>query len=98
MTHISSITVSPEIQDGAPVFSGTRVRVETFYDYLRIGVSVPEFLSEYPSITPDQAYEVLSLAKANYTLDQLRSLVSGPSGTYYQQPAGRVHSQPSASR
>ncbi len=55
---ISSISVNPEIQDGQPVFSGTRVRVETFVDYLRIGVGVNEFLDEFPSITRDQAVEV----------------------------------------
>lgn len=97
MSQFTSITVNPEIQEGSPVFSGTRVRVETFYDYLRIGVSVPEFLSEYPSITPDQAYEVFSLAK-KYSLDQLQKLVAGPQQINYQAPAGRVFSMPSASR
>ncbi|TNE59144.1 MAG: DUF433 domain-containing protein, partial [Bacteroidetes bacterium] len=56
-----SITVHPEIQDGAPVFSGTRIRIETFYDFMRIGVSVNEFLNEFPSITRDQAMEVYDL-------------------------------------
>lgn len=97
MNQFTSITVNPEIQDGSPVFSGTRVRVETFYDYLRIGVSVPEFLSDNPSITPDQAYEVLSLSR-KYSLDQLKSLVAGPQPKSYQAPAGREFSMPSASR
>jgi uncharacterized protein (DUF433 family) len=77
MTTINAISVHPEIQDGAPVFSGTRVRVETFYDFLRVGVSVNEFLDEFPSITRDQALEVYNLQK-NYSVDQLSALVNGP--------------------
>lgn len=78
MNRYSSITVHPEIQDGAPVFSGTRVRVETFYDYMRIGVSVNEFLDEFPSITRDQAMEVFNFASGNYAPEQLRALTNGP--------------------
>ncbi len=78
MTRLSSISVHPEIQDGAPVFSGTRVRVETFYDFMRIGVSVNEFLDEFPSITRDQAMEVYDLASQQYSVDQLGALINGP--------------------
>jgi len=80
MSRLSSISVSPEIQDGAPVFSGTRIRIETFYDFLRIGVSVNEFLDEFPSITRDQALEVYDLVKQQYTPDQIAALVdsNGP--------------------
>ena len=75
-----SITVHPEIQDGAPVFSGTRVRIETFYDFMRIGVSVNEFLDEFPSITRDQALEVYDLVNRKYSLDQIKTLAVEPSG------------------
>lgn len=77
MSRLSSISVSPEIQDGAPVFSGTRIRIETFYDFLRIGVSVNEFLDEFPSITRDQALEVYDLVKQHYTPDEIAALVDG---------------------
>jgi Uncharacterized conserved protein len=84
MSPFSSISVHPEVQDGAPVFSGTRIRVETFCDYLRIGVSVNEFLDEFPSITRDQAMEVYSLLRQKYTLDQMAA-VAGPR-SYSSQP------------
>lgn len=74
----TAISVHPEVQDGAPVFSGTRIRIETFYDYLRIGVSVSEFLDEFPSITRDQAMEVYELAQRQYSLEQIAAMVSGP--------------------
>lgn len=78
MRNFTAITIHPEIQDGAPVFSGTRVRIETFYDFLRIGISVSEFLDEFPSITRDQALEVYDLVLQKYTVDQIKALVAGP--------------------
>lgn len=82
MNRLSSISVHPEIQDGAPVFTGTRIRIETFYDFLRIGVSVSEFLDEFPSITRDQALEVYDLVTQQYTPDDIAALASnnGPQG------------------
>ena len=82
MRQYQSITVNPEIQDGAPVFSGTRIRIETFYDFMRIGVSVSEFLDEFPSITRDQALEVYDLVKNQYSLDQIKSLAGGPATAF----------------
>ncbi len=73
----TSVTVHPEIQKGAPVFSGTRVRVETFYDYIRLGISVSEFLDDFPSITPDQAQEVYELYRSQYTLEQIAAIANG---------------------
>jgi uncharacterized protein (DUF433 family) len=78
MNSITAVTVHPEIQDGAPVFSGTRIRVETFYDYQRIGVSINEFLCDFPSITRDQAMEVFHLLKQSYSLEQIKNLAVGP--------------------
>ncbi len=78
MKPCTSVTVHPEIQKGAPVFSGTRVRVETFFDYIRIGVSVSEFLQEFPSITRDQALEVYDLYCRRYTIEQIAAMAGGP--------------------
>ncbi len=73
MNHFNSVSVHPEIQDGAPVFSGTRIRVETFFDYMRIGVSLNEFLDEFPSITRDQAVEVMEMVQQQrFSLDQFQ--------------------------
>jgi len=78
MNIANSIMVHPEIQGGAPVFAGTRIRVETFYDFVRVGVSIPEFLDEFPSITRDQAMEAYDLLSQQYTLDQIAAMASGP--------------------
>ena len=90
MSNLNAITVHPEIQDGEPVFSGTRIRVETFYDFMRIGVSVSEFLNEFPSITRDQVMEVYDLVSQQYTVDQIKAMAASSDMT--PQPSfGRIY-------
>jgi uncharacterized protein (DUF433 family) len=89
MRHFDAISVYPEIQDGAPVFTGTRIRIETFCDYLRIGVSVNEFLDEFPSISFDQVQVVYELVSQQYTPEQIKALVEGPE-THIQQGGRRL--------
>ena len=52
-------TISPEILGGRPVFKGTRVPVESMFDYLEGGISLDEFLYDVPSVTREQALRVL---------------------------------------
>lgn len=69
MQNFDFICIYPEVQDGEPVFSGTRIRLETFFDYMRIGVSVNEFLDEFPSISRDQAMNALQLLRRQVPLE-----------------------------
>jgi uncharacterized protein (DUF433 family) len=48
---------------GTPVFSGTRVPVQTLLDYLEAGDSIDEFLAGFPSVTRAQVIEFLEAAK-----------------------------------
>lgn len=48
---------------GAPVFSGTRVAVQTLLDYLEAGESIDQFLEGVPSVTRDQVVAFLEQAK-----------------------------------
>lgn len=56
------INIDPEVLSGTPVFSGTRVPVETLFDHLESGISLDGFLSDFPSVTHEQAVRVLELA------------------------------------
>jgi uncharacterized protein (DUF433 family) len=49
----------PDILGGTPVFVGTRVPVKTLIDYLEAGHPLSEFLDDFPSVTHEQAVEVL---------------------------------------
>jgi uncharacterized protein (DUF433 family) len=49
------ITVDREIMSGAPVFTGTRVPVSALLENLEAGVSLDEFLENFPTVTREQA-------------------------------------------
>ena len=53
------ISVDKEIMSGAPVFTGTRVPVSALLDNLEVGVSIDEFLENFPTVTREQAVQVL---------------------------------------
>jgi uncharacterized protein (DUF433 family) len=57
-----AIVCDPEIMHGLPVFRGTRVPVQTLFEYLAGGDSLEDFLEGFPSVTRDQALEVLGNA------------------------------------
>ena len=59
----SIITISPDVQSGVPVFSGTRVPVRNLFDYLKGGDSVDEFLTDFPSVRKEQVLELLNIAE-----------------------------------
>ena len=44
---------------GAPVFSGTRVPVQTLRDYLEAGDSIDDFLEGFPSVSREQVVTFL---------------------------------------
>lgn len=55
----SSISTSPDIMSGTPIFTGTRVPVQTFWDYLKAGESIDYFLDGFPTVTREQAIALL---------------------------------------
>jgi uncharacterized protein (DUF433 family) len=59
----SLITTSPEIMGGTPVFAGTRVPVQTLFEYLEAGDTIDDFLDGFPTVTREQVVAVLETAK-----------------------------------
>lgn len=57
------ITIDAEILGGQPVFKGTRVPVESLFDNLEAGVSLDEFLDDFPTVLKEQAVALLAIAK-----------------------------------
>lgn len=49
------IKIDQDILSGTPVFAGTRVPVESLFDHLKAGISLGEFLDEFPSVKKEQA-------------------------------------------
>ena len=63
MQKNSLILRSDEILGGTPVFAGTRVPVQTLFDYLGEGDSLDEFLDDFPAVTKELAVMVLEKMK-----------------------------------
>ena len=53
----------PGILSGTPVFVGTRVPVQSLFDYLGGGETLDEFLRQFPTVSHEQAVAALELAK-----------------------------------
>ena len=47
--------VTPDIRGGVACFTGTRVGVSQLLGHLRDGCSIDDFLSDFPTVTRDQA-------------------------------------------
>ncbi len=63
------VTRSQDRAWGATVFAGTRVPVETLFDYLEAGDTLDEFLRQFPTVTREQAVAVLEVAKRRAASD-----------------------------
>jgi uncharacterized protein (DUF433 family) len=57
------ITISPNVQSGAPVFTGTRVPIQNFFDYIRGGDTIDEFLTDFPSVERKQIMTLLNVVE-----------------------------------
>jgi uncharacterized protein (DUF433 family) len=57
------ISCSPDVMGGTPVFSGTRVPVQTLLDYLEGGESIDDFLAGFPTVSREQVIAFLEQAK-----------------------------------
>jgi len=57
------ISRSPAIMGGTAVFHGTRVPVQTLFDYLEAGESIDDFLEGFPSVTREHVIDFLEEAK-----------------------------------
>lgn len=60
---VGAIIRDPEIMHGTPVFRGTRVPVQTLFDYLEGGETLEDFLAGFPTVTREFAIQALEEAK-----------------------------------
>lgn len=58
------VTINPNVLGGTPVFTGTRVPVESLFDYLKHGRTVDYFLEQFPTVHRQQVERLLDSAKA----------------------------------
>lgn len=58
------VHIDPEIMGGTPVFKGTRVPIETLFDYIEGGEPLSEFLQDFPTVTESQVLRLLEEVKS----------------------------------
>jgi uncharacterized protein (DUF433 family) len=58
------VSIDEEIMGGTPVFSGTRVPIQTLLDYIEGNDTLDEFLEDFPTVSKEQAIRFLESAEA----------------------------------
>ena len=61
MSANNVIHIDPDVLGGTPVFVGTRVPVQSLFDYLEGGETLDEFLRQFPSVKREQAVAALEM-------------------------------------
>jgi uncharacterized protein (DUF433 family) len=61
--NVNVIVRDREILGGTPVFSGTRVPVQTLFDYLEGAQALEDFLQGFPTVSREAALAALEEAK-----------------------------------
>ncbi|MEQ9098951.1 MAG: DUF433 domain-containing protein [Imperialibacter sp.] len=62
MDNIKSlISIVSDVQNGQPVFAGTRVPVQTLFWHLEKGITREEFFEDFPSVSKEKAIGVLEI-------------------------------------
>ena len=57
------VSADPAVMSGALVFRGTRVPVDALISNLEAGLTLDEFLDNFPTVTREQALTVLEFSK-----------------------------------
>lgn len=60
---------NPRKMGGTAVFRGTRVPIQSLFDYLEAGDSLDVFLDHFPTVERDQVVGVLELFKVELLAD-----------------------------
>jgi uncharacterized protein (DUF433 family) len=57
------VSINRNVLGGTPVFTGTRVPIESLFDYLKRGRSIDYFLEQFPTVQRGQIEALLEVAK-----------------------------------
>jgi uncharacterized protein (DUF433 family) len=69
--NYGAINIDPETMGGTPVFTGTRVPIQSLFDYIETGETLDEFLENFPTVKKEYAIEVLQMAKKTLTTEKI---------------------------
>lgn len=60
---------------GQPVFKGTRVPVESLFMHLEKGISINEFLTDFPTVKKIQVISILEMAEKILSSSNIEKIV-----------------------
>ena len=66
----SVVTIDKDTMHGVPCFAGTRIPVQTLFDFLETGESIDDFGAVYPYIPRQQIFTFLEVSR-DIAIDQL---------------------------
>jgi uncharacterized protein (DUF433 family) len=78
MTTSGVIKTDPNVMHGTPCFAGTRVAVQTLFDWLEEGHDIGFFLSQFPGVKREQVIAVLEAAGRRTVEEAVASAGGGP--------------------
>ncbi len=58
----SGVSADPGLLSGTPVFRGTRVPIQTLFEYLTAGDGLDDFLDGFPGVSREMAITVIAEA------------------------------------
>ncbi|MBS1553770.1 MAG: DUF433 domain-containing protein [Bacteroidetes bacterium] len=68
------INIDKEVLSGNPVFKGTRVPIQTLFDHLEKGITLDEFLGDFPTVKREQAIAVIEIASKILTSKNIEQI------------------------
>lgn len=68
------INIDKEILSGNPVFKETRVPIQALFDHLEKGISLDEFLDDFPTVKKEQAIAVIEIASKILTSKNIEQI------------------------
>jgi uncharacterized protein (DUF433 family) len=68
------LSIDTEVLGGQPVFSGTRVPIETLFDHIENGITIDEFLEDFPGVSKKQVLALLEIANKLVTAGNIEKL------------------------
>jgi uncharacterized protein (DUF433 family) len=69
--NYGAINIDPETMGGTAVFTGTRVPIQSLFDYIETGETLDEFLENFPTVRREHAIQVLEMAKKTLTTEKI---------------------------
>ena len=69
--NYGAINIDPETMGGTPVFTGTRVPIQSLFDYIETGETLDEFLENFPTVRREDAIQMLQMAKKTLTTEKI---------------------------